>query len=237
MQTRDDDSNGIKQMKNTIIQDLQHRYDHQKDFLTLASFIDPRFKLLPFLEDHILKEEVHTNIITRLTELGPMKIKKEPEERTTPPLPSAPMLNSTEDDVTVSSTEEVATDSDTSNNKSPLKKKIKQKDLASLFSDVYVVSYTPAIEKSLYQKATENVEMYKSLPPAPFNSDTLQWWKVHEAKVPLLATLAMKILCIPATSVASERVFSTAGDIVTSQWTCLKPSHVDKLIFFKKNLQ
>lgn len=91
--------------------------------------------------------------------------------------------------------------------------------------------------KSLYQKSAENVETYKSLPPFPFNSDPLQWWKMHEAKCPLLAALAKKILCIPATSVASERFFSTAGDIVTNQRACLKPSHVDKLIFLKKNLQ
>lgn len=57
---------------------------------------------------------------------------------------------------------------------------------------------------------------------------------MKQLKCPLLAVLAKKILCIPATSVASERFFSTAGDIVTSQRACLKPSHVDKLIFLKK---
>ena len=114
---------------------------------------------------------------------------------------------------------------------------MKQEDLASLFSDVFVVSYTPATEKSLYEKATENIEIYKNLPPAPFDSDPLQWWKLHEGKYPLLATLARKILCIPATSVASERVFSMAGDIVNSQRACLNPSHVDKLIFLLKKLQ
>lgn len=140
MQTKDDGSNGVKQMKNTIVQDLQHRYDHLKDFLTLASFIDPRFKSLPFLKDDSLKEEVHSDVIAKLTEIGPMsmKIKQEPEETTLPTLPSAPMLELT-DITTVPSIE----DSDANNNKSPQKKKVKQgnnEDLASLFSGVYVVS-------------------------------------------------------------------------------------------------
>ena len=43
-----------------------------------------------------------------------------------------------------------------------------------MFSDVYVVSYTQAKEKSLYEKATENIEIYKNLPPAPFHSDPVQ---------------------------------------------------------------
>ena len=33
--------------------------------------------------------------------------------------------------------------------------------------------YTPATEKSLYEKATENIEIYKSLPPVPFDNMTL----------------------------------------------------------------
>lgn len=101
-------------MKNTTVQDLQHRYDHQKDFLTLASFIDPKFKSVPLLEDDSLKEEVHSNVIAKLS----MKIKQEPEETTLPKLPSAHMLELT-DINTVPSIE----DSDTNNNKSPQKKK------------------------------------------------------------------------------------------------------------------
>lgn len=89
----------------------------------------------------------------------------------------------------------------------------------------------------MYEKAEESLDVYKSLPSAPFHADPLQWWKLHEDKCPLVVQLAKQVLCIPATSVASERVFSTAGDIVTSQRACLKPAHVDKLIFLKKNLK
>jgi len=47
--------------------------------------------------------------------------------------------------------------------------------------------------------------------------------------------MAKKYLCIPATSVPAERVFSTAGDVVTAQRSQLKSEHVDRLIFLKKN--
>ncbi|KAK7877985.1 hypothetical protein WMY93_031365 [Mugilogobius chulae] len=41
---------------------------------------------------------------------------------------------------------------------------------------------------------------------------------------------------LSGTSVAAERVFSTAGDIVTAQRSVLKPEHVDQLLFLNKNL-
>ena len=51
-----------------------------------------------------------------------------------------------------------------------------------------------------------------------------------------MATLARIYLGVPATSVPSERVFSTAGDIVTAQRSRLAGDHIDQLIFLKKNL-
>ena len=46
-------------------------------------------------------------------------------------------------------------------------------------------------------------------------SSPLAWWKVHEVNFPLISRLAKKYLCIPATSTASERVFSAGGNVVT----------------------
>lgn len=52
----------------------------------------------------------------------------------------------------------------------------------------------------------------------------------------LLARLAKNPLGIPLTSVPSEMVFSTAGDIVTATRSALSAEKVDMLIFLKKNL-
>ena len=69
----------------------------------------------------------------------------------------------------------------------------------------------------------------------PLDDDPLEWWK-DQVDLPLLSSLAKKYLCIPATSVESERVFSTAGDIVTATRSVLSHEHIDQLIFLKKNL-
>ena len=48
--------------------------------------------------------------------------------------------------------------------------------------------------------------------------------------------MTRKYLCITATSVLSEQLFSTAGNIVTAKRGALLPENVEKLIFLHDNL-
>lgn len=49
------------------------------------------------------------------------------------------------------------------------------------------------------------------------NLDPCMWRKEHETIYPTIAKVAKHILFIPVSSASSERVFSTAGSIVTSK--------------------
>ncbi|XP_035825196.1 zinc finger BED domain-containing protein 1-like [Aplysia californica] len=53
--------------------------------------------------------------------------------------------------------------------------------------------------------------------PIPRTDDPLFWWRAHEGLFPELSKLAKKYLCIPATSVPSERLFSTAGELISQK--------------------
>ncbi|XP_011859528.1 PREDICTED: uncharacterized protein LOC105557016 [Vollenhovia emeryi] len=57
----------------------------------------------------------------------------------------------------------------------------------------------------------------------------------EEGQFPWLSALARGILCIPATSTPSERVFSIAGLVVTAKRSCLHPLRVHKIIFVHNN--
>ena len=59
---------------------------------------------------------------------------------------------------------------------------------------------------------------------------------MHEGVLPLLASLAKRILAIPASSAKSERVFSTGGNIVTAKRNRLSPRNVQHLIVIKENM-
>ena len=70
----------------------------------------------------------------------------------------------------------------------------------------------------------------------PHHDDPLAWWKERAAQYPHLQQLAKKYLCIPATSVAAERLFSKAGELISKRRACLKPKNVNMLLFLNKNL-
>ena len=68
------------------------------------------------------------------------------------------------------------------------------------------------------------------------SEDPLAWWRENESKHPEMAKIARFFLGIPATSVSSERAFSTAGLITTEKRNRLKPKTVRMLHFLCKNL-
>eukprot|EP00644_Phytophthora_capsici_P002140 jgi/Phyca11/114675/e_gw1.27.460.1 len=63
----------------------------------------------------------------------------------------------------------------------------------------------------------------------------LKWWSVNHRKYPTLSPLARKWLGCVATSVPSERAFSTAGNTVTTKRSQLDPSLVRDLVFIAEN--
>ena len=77
-----------------------------------------------------------------------------------------------------------------------------------------------------------------SLDKIPIDKENpLKWWLSNEKYLPHLSLVARKYLCIPATSVPSERAFSTAGCVVNKKRSCLLPENVNKLVFLAENLQ
>lgn len=85
---------------------------------------------------------------------------------------------------------------------------------------------------------SKSLKNYMTEPPLPADSNTLHWWRDTGCnKYPLLSTLTRKCLCVPGTSVRSERVFSTAGNIVNKKRAALDPDQVDRLVFLANNIK
>ena len=74
-------------------------------------------------------------------------------------------------------------------------------------------------------------ERFKKEPQLHHDENALVWWKRNEVRFPVTAKVARQLLCVPATSVPSERIFCIAELIVSNLRTSLKPENMDMLIF------
>ena len=68
----------------------------------------------------------------------------------------------------------------------------------------------------------------------------LAWWGKNSLKYPLMSKIAKSILCVPASSSETERVFSTAGKICRKDRARLHPDAVEAPVvmadYLKKSL-
>ena len=80
------------------------------------------------------------------------------------------------------------------------------------------------------------LKKFKSVPNLNRNENPLEWWeKSGKALFPNLYSTAIKHLVIPATSVPSERIFSTAGSILTRNRNRLGPNNANIIITLNSN--
>lgn len=102
----------------------------------------------------------------------------------------------------------------------------------------YLVLFKTQVgNKPTLQLVEDEVTSYRAVSCISLDSKPLLWWRTNESTYPYIAKLARRYLAVPATSVPSKRVFSTAGDIVTASRSVLSADNVDKLIFLTKNMK
>lgn len=113
------------------------------------------------------------------------------------------------------------------------------KPLTSLLSSMYDESAERHVscDTNYRDIVTLEIKQYLSTSSCDMGSCPLKWWKSNAYKYPHLSRQARKYLAIQGTSVAAERVFSTAGIILSSLRNRLDPKLVNYIIFLNKNLK
>ncbi|XDV26736.1 hypothetical protein PO909_030371 [Leuciscus waleckii] len=86
------------------------------------------------------------------------------------------------------------------------------------------------------ESSRDEWEQFLMEPCIPPDEDPMNWWQDNTKRFKKLGRLAHRYLCVPATSVPAERVFSAAGLIVNRLRCRLSPEHVDMLVFLNKNM-
>jgi hypothetical protein len=83
---------------------------------------------------------------------------------------------------------------------------------------------------------SKELDAFIAEPYAAEDCNPLGWWNGHRLKYPSVAAVARVYLGIPATSVASERVFSKCGRVCSERRSLLTPQHIEQLVFLAHNL-
>lgn len=202
-----DDTELTANIKSRVLTQLEAKYDlpSTQEILRMSTILDPRYR----------GERIEQDM------LGEMK-KKLQEEMVTLWRKSQPVRIRVEEE---EETEDVQPQQQAA--APPPSKKM---TLGSLLGK----GRNPAI-LSPEERAETEVTAYLREPVIEGEDDPLAWWRSNHTRFPLMAKVSRKYLCICATSTSSERLFSTAGNIVTPQRSLLKPEKVDMLVFLAKN--
>ena len=83
---------------------------------------------------------------------------------------------------------------------------------------------------SLNDKMMAELTSYRCGKAAPMTTNPLEFWQANETVYPHVAFQAQKLLCVPATFLPCERLFSAAGILVDKRRSSLRPDHVQKTL-------
>ena len=122
----------------------------------------------------------------------------------------------------------------------PPPSKICKKDLAITLFGQHTVE---ACEESGINSASDCLaeridrEMHKYLAEPGISIETcpLSWWRCNEKHYPLLSKVAKKYWGAPASSVPCERIFSSAGLIISNKRASLSTGTAEMLVYLHAN--
>lgn len=101
--------------------------------------------------------------------------------------------------------------------------------LSSVFDDFYN-NANDSGSGQISNSVDAEITKYLNMPIPNTDIDMLDWWAEHKTSFKHLYKLSNIINCIPATSAASERVFSSGGNIITVKRNRLNSNKVDNLV-------
>lgn len=106
----------------------------------------------------------------------------------------------------------------------------------SQYKEVYKEAYSESSEETQVVSALEELNVFlqeKNMDPRHADKIGNYWAaSTHNRLVPL----ARKYLCVPPSTVSSERLFSSAGNICDVKRNRLDPEKVKMLVFLNKNI-
>lgn len=209
---------GLQGLKNDLLSSLKRRYPSVESNLTFAcaTLLDPRFKATPFkCEEHLERAKLRL-----LEEMGSMdqEIDEDSGDQNSSDQQSSQPTGST------------GTDSSSNRNEN------KSKGFWSQYKEVFTEAYSNVSDETEVVSALDELNVYlKEKNMDPKHAEKIgNYWAASTFN--RLVPLALKYLCVPPSTVSSERLFSSAGNICDVKRNRLDPEKVKMLVFLHKNI-
>jgi hypothetical protein len=103
-------------------------------------------------------------------------------------------------------------------------------------SDSHRLSISSIASSISSEETFPELDRYLAL-PCDEKADPLLWWQAHQQEFPKLSLMARDYLCIQATSVACEQLFSVAANTITKTQNRLDPETVRATLCTKSWLE
>ena len=201
---------GVKSLKRRLSENMDHRTGNFEaiEVYSLATLLDCRYK-----DKYFVKEENKVKAVKLLKRRLELEVEKFPDDSVVE-VESSGVNNSSSED---------------NNNRS--------NTLAEMFAQVKKVS-NQNVNKEKSDDVDSVVDAYLN---SKLEDNNLSWWRgFYERsegnRVKLaLCSLARKYLTVPPTSTETERLFSSAGNIVERR-NRLLPENIEKLVVLRDNM-
>ncbi|XP_069493125.1 E3 SUMO-protein ligase ZBED1 [Ambystoma mexicanum] len=213
---KDTDLKEIGMAKEVIAKEISTTYQHTPEidmFLNVATFLDPRYKKLPFLSA-FERAQVENRVVEEAKSFlekgkegsfgSEEKIFAPPEE---PPVKRMFISPSQPPTITIN----------------------------NMLAEIFCQSGVPDGQEECYGQVVEEVSNFKSQKVLGLNEDPLKWWSDRLALFPVLPKVLQKYWCILATRVLPERLFGSPANVVNAKRNRLAPAHVDEQVFLYEN--
>ncbi|XP_064227019.1 E3 SUMO-protein ligase ZBED1 [Aotus nancymaae] len=223
LNVKDTDAKELSMAKEVIAKELSKTYQEAPEidmFLNVATFLDPRYKRLPFLsaferqqvENRVLEEA--KGLLDKLKDGGGGGGYRPAEDKVLPAAaPEEP----------------------------PVKKLMRASTppptsvINSMLAEIFCQAGGVEDQEEWHAQVLEELSNFKSQKVLGLNEDPLKWWSDRLALFPLLPKVLQKYWCVAATRVAPERLFGSAANVVSAKRNRLAPAHVDEQVFLYEN--
>lgn len=215
---KETDCKEVSMAKEVIAKELARTYQGTPEidmFLNVATFLDPRYKRLPFLsaferqqvENRVVEEA--KGLLDKVKDAGAYR----PAEDKMYALPEEPpvkklVLASTPPPTSV---------------------------INSMLAEIFCPTGGVEDQDEWQAQVVEELSNFKSQKVLGLNEDPLKWWSDRLALFPVLPKVLQKYWCVAATRVFPERLFGSAANVVSAKRNRLAPAHVDEQVFLYEN--